>query len=201
MKELSIEQKAKAHDEAIKVIKDNLDALNEITETGAEVVNIQSIKNCFYRAFPELKESKDERIRKCIGDVVREHDWSHIFGVTKDDCLAWLEKQGSQILANSAKICKDEQKLTDNDIKEALRTEYEKGRADAIAEMQVAWSEEEEMMFEKILQQFTTANNNCKLNNASFTYDKEISFLKSLKDRVQSKPILRRTHTIFDQII
>lgn len=61
MKELSIEQKAKAYDEAIKVIKDNLDALNEITETGAEVVNIQSIKICFYRAFPKLKESEEEQ--------------------------------------------------------------------------------------------------------------------------------------------
>ena len=29
MKELSIEQKAKAYNEAIKVIKDNLEALNE----------------------------------------------------------------------------------------------------------------------------------------------------------------------------
>lgn len=63
MKELSIEEKAKTYDKAIKVIKGNLDALNEIAETGVEVVNIQSIQNCFYRAFPELKENKDERSR------------------------------------------------------------------------------------------------------------------------------------------
>ena len=56
MKELSIEQKAESYDKALKVIKDNLDALNEIAETGAETVNIQAIKNCFYRAFPVLKE-------------------------------------------------------------------------------------------------------------------------------------------------
>lgn len=49
------------------------------------------------------------------------------------------------------------------------------------------WNEEDERMFEQILQQFMTANNDCKLYNASFTYDKEISFLKSLKDRVQPK--------------
>lgn len=48
-----------------------------------------------------------------------------------------LEKQNKQILANSAKTCKDEQKPTDNDMKEALRTEYEKGRADAIAEIEM----------------------------------------------------------------
>ena len=58
----TIEEKAEAYDKAAKVIKDNLDALNEITETGAENVNIQAIKNCFYRAFPQLKESEDERI-------------------------------------------------------------------------------------------------------------------------------------------
>ena len=110
-----------------------------------------------------------------------------------------------------------EQEPTDEEMKEALQTEYEKGRADAIAEIQnpvdctdctnskgcincedgnmretlvqnPAWSEEEEMMFEKILQQFMTANNDCKLNNASFTYDKEISFLKFLKDRYSWKP-------------
>lgn len=40
---------------ALKIIKDNLDAIDEIAETGAKVVNIQSIKNCFYKAFPELK--------------------------------------------------------------------------------------------------------------------------------------------------
>ena len=58
MKELNIEQKAEAYDKAIEVIKANLDALNEIIETGADTINIQAIKNCFYKAFPELKENK-----------------------------------------------------------------------------------------------------------------------------------------------
>lgn len=56
----------------------------------------------------ELKESEeDEKIKKCISDVVREydreHNWSHIFGVTKDDCLAWLKKQGEQKPADNVK--------------------------------------------------------------------------------------------------
>lgn len=91
------EEKAQAYDEAIKVIKDNLDALNEITETGAEVVNIQSIKNCFYRAFPELKESEDEKIRKALINVFATHkDYEMFFGVSVADILAWLEKQGKK---------------------------------------------------------------------------------------------------------
>ena len=42
--------------------------------------------------------------------------------------------------------------------------------------------------YRRILQQFMTANNDCKLYNASFTYDKEISFLKSLRPQSHWKP-------------
>jgi len=92
----TIEEKAKAYDEAIKVIKDNLDALNEITETSAEVVNIQSIKNCFYRAFPELAESEDERIRKTLIDYFNTCHGDYYGELKRKDILAWLEKQGEQ---------------------------------------------------------------------------------------------------------
>ena len=103
----TIEQKAKAYDEATKVIKDNLDALNEITETGAEVVNIQSIKNCFYRAFPELKESEDERIRKglingfseCLMNLQYSNNAQKYWHNIKiEDIFSWLEKQREQKL-------------------------------------------------------------------------------------------------------
>lgn len=101
MKELSIEEKAKAYDKAIKVIKGNLDALNEITETGANIVNIQSIINCFYKEFPKLKESEDEesedeRIRKVlIGWINLEPSTSFndtFDGFSKEQILAWLQK-------------------------------------------------------------------------------------------------------------
>ena len=45
---------------------------------------------------PELAESEDERIRTCIVDVIKENDWTHIFGVKREDCLAYLEKQKEQ---------------------------------------------------------------------------------------------------------
>ena len=102
MKELSIEQKAKAYNEAIKVIKDNLEALNEIIETGAEVVNIQAIKNCFYRAFPELKEeSEDEMIIKWIIDDIRYNMNNEPLNNSEykkkaEKAITWLEKQGKQ---------------------------------------------------------------------------------------------------------
>ena len=95
------EEKAKAYDEAIKVIKSNLDALNEITETGANIVNIQSIRNCFYRAFPELRESEDERIRKELIEHIKANECADYVLFKKfspDDVIAWLEKQSEQNL-------------------------------------------------------------------------------------------------------
>lgn len=49
------------------------------------------------RYFPELKESRDERIRQFLIRFVRyykEDNDSDDF--SKEDCLAWLEKQGEQ---------------------------------------------------------------------------------------------------------
>ena len=45
--------------------------------------------------YPELKD-KDERIRKCIVAVVCAAIWNSEFSTSKDECLAWLEKQGEQ---------------------------------------------------------------------------------------------------------
>ena len=47
---------------------------------------------------PELKENEDERIRTCIVDVIKENDWTHIFGVKKEDCLAYLERQKDKVV-------------------------------------------------------------------------------------------------------
>ena len=94
------EEKARRYDEAIKVIKDNLDALNEITETGAEVVNIQSIKNCFYKAFPEIKKSEDERIRNWLIGYFHQYKddgmEKYANGLKVESILTWLEKQGDK---------------------------------------------------------------------------------------------------------
>lgn len=71
------------------------------------------------------------------------------------------------------------------DANEALRTEYEKGRADVIAEMQIAWSEEDNKWFESLIQTFEDGYlegfNQLKFYGV-------ISWLKSLKDRYTWKP-------------
>lgn len=60
------------------------------------------------------KDSEDERIRKAVKHLVNSSKELHFGidnydGVKWIDILSWLEKQSSQILANSAKTCKDEQ--------------------------------------------------------------------------------------------
>lgn len=82
MKELSIEEKAKAYDKALEKAK----TLKEIS-TNTEVVGYMD------ELFPELKESEDERVRRellaVINDLVLPDDQQSRF-------VAWLEKQGKQ---------------------------------------------------------------------------------------------------------
>ena len=86
MKELSIEEKAKAYDEALKVLH---------KYDGANIMFSQSLKE---EMFPELKESEDERVRNKLIDFFKgyspdEEWWGNI---TQEDILAWFEKQGEQ---------------------------------------------------------------------------------------------------------
>ena len=83
MKELSIEEKARAYDEALKV---------------AEKYHNGTLKDVMETIFPELKESEDERIRKAI---IEHFEGSHSSmypykGFIKEQILAWLERQGEQ---------------------------------------------------------------------------------------------------------
>ena len=87
MKEPSIEQKAKAHDEALKRAR-------EWSET----------KNGYYmpkelceEIFPELNESKDEKIRKEIIETFKNlGDGKIPVDINYADIFTWLENQGEQ---------------------------------------------------------------------------------------------------------
>ena len=77
-------EKAKAYDEAIERAK-------KLYGNGI----IEEI-------FPELKESKDKKIREAIlKGLIDCRDapdlgWSNFGGIHIDDCIAWLEKQGDK---------------------------------------------------------------------------------------------------------
>ena len=79
MNELTIEEKAKAYDEAI-------DRAKKIYGNGI-----------IERIFPELKEGDDERIKKnCIHflELQKQH---HAATFEIEECIAWLEKKGKQL--------------------------------------------------------------------------------------------------------
>ena len=90
MKELSVEEKAKAYDEALERARVSRLQLIDIGEEATEIEHI----------FPELVESDDERIRKAIKKALQVRcDGSRIISdepVTLEEATAWLEKQGEQ---------------------------------------------------------------------------------------------------------
>jgi len=86
MKKLTIEQKAKAYDEAIERAKNTI----EVNQTIPDIVE------CVESLFPELKESEDERIRKAIIHFISHTPTVPKGIIGKKTMLAWLEKQGEK---------------------------------------------------------------------------------------------------------
>lgn len=114
--------------------------------------------------FPEIKENEEERIRKTLIEYFNAYPKDYFGGLKKSYIVAWLEKQGDQ-----------------NKI-EALRAEYEKGRADTIGEMKSSWSEEDEKNLIEII--------NIVQNISSYDkqYDRYINWLKSIRPKPHWKP-------------
>ena len=103
---MTIEEKANAYDKAI----GKAAALYKASEpmSGCNVI-LETL-------FPELKESEDEKVRKLItlcleecvhSDVIRDYE--------KDECIAWLEKQGeacnSIIWHNTLEVPNEQEEL------------------------------------------------------------------------------------------
>lgn len=124
-----------------------------------------------------------------------------------------IKESGYEWDAEKKEVKKIEQKPTDEEMKTLLRTEYEKGRADAITEMQkpvdctdctnskgcincedgnmketlvqkTAWSEEDENILDAIT--YTVKNSGYK-HCIGVSNEMMITFIKSLKGRVQPK--------------
>lgn len=94
MKELSIEEKAKAYDEALEKAKDYHKQLldEDNPEWASKIENI----------FPKLKESREDEIIRVIKEVILNSVPYKINILTKDttitaeEAIAWLEKQSEQ---------------------------------------------------------------------------------------------------------
>ena len=88
MEELSIEEKAKAYDEAYKFAEN----IHKYSSNPAEIKRMEYL-------FPELKESEDEKIRKELIEMVK---LSCTNGDDVDKKIAWLKKQVKQEIADKA---------------------------------------------------------------------------------------------------
>lgn len=138
-------------------------------------INISNWCDCSYTAHPATKEQCDLLFQK-----MKEA------GFEWDSEKKELKKISQRMISAEAKEAMYD-KPTDNDMVEALRTEYEKGMADAIAEMEKpTWSVEDMSKVQRICKYLDEA----KKYYADITEVREcINWLKSLKDRVipQSK--------------
>lgn len=77
------------YEDALKRAKDLLDDMDK-GDYFASKADIENI-------FPELKESKDERIRKTLIEYIKGiKSWNYFLGISKGQMIAWLEKQGEQ---------------------------------------------------------------------------------------------------------
>ena len=100
MKELSIEEKAKAYDEAIEIAK----KIHKYSSNISEIKRMEQI-------FPELKESEDKQIRKALISILKsdfEKDTT-IYDISVGDIITWLEKQGEMDM-KSYKAAEDEKR-------------------------------------------------------------------------------------------
>jgi hypothetical protein len=86
---MTTEEKAKAYDEALERAK----GIHSFSSDIAEIKRMEQI-------FPELAESEDERIvnaiKKHLDMEKSERNLTGYFGVSYQEAVAWLEKQGEQ---------------------------------------------------------------------------------------------------------
>lgn len=202
MKELSIEEKAKAYDEA----KLRMSAAYNSNRCTIGFMN---------EIFPELKESEDEKIRKEIINYFEHHPNIIVKRERKSDYIAWLEKRGESDetkakmflinkgypidangtfptyeemyniikkgLEKQGELIKDDDEIVSNEdglIADTIRYKNEKQ-----GEKKPAWSEEDVAMLDSAIafvehSAFTTIGKG--KNNV-------IAWLKNLKDKAQPR--------------
>ena len=87
MAELTIEQKAERYDEAIVRAKSKIKNDKDHVLYEDDVIEI----------FPELAEDKEETIKDAAIEFVRQNkSFNYILGISKEEVIAWLEKQSAK---------------------------------------------------------------------------------------------------------
>jgi len=92
MKEVSIEEKARAYDEALERVKELLSRCRNNRDRITMVYRVNDIESIF----PELKKSEDEKIKEDLIQWISDFPDMIWRGHYREDVIAWLEKQGEQ---------------------------------------------------------------------------------------------------------
>lgn len=173
---MTTEEKARAYDEALERAR--------IWQNHLYDTNDRDYADELNYIFPDLKEPEDERIRKELIGFLRNIPNSNY---TCEEMALWLEKQG-------------EQKHTD--MVEALRTEYEKGRADTISEMKSSWSEEDVKKPNGgiVLEDFNDGNGFYKVNLA-YLNEEQVKEIEELVKRWDCQPKENEDESIISDLL
>jgi hypothetical protein len=197
MKELTIEEKSKAYDKALSVAQ----------ETYATQ---PMYRDWLEKMFPELKESKDERIMKELIKFFRmgaKYN-SSTNGIPDKDIIAWLEKQNKQKPAWSEDdegICRaiindiaNDKSMCTFDISKGICDEQinwlkslkERVACEANCTTAKEWSKEDEIWIDRACMLLDELNHLSTLTLAKIPSNVNdiISHLKSIKDRYTWKP-------------
>jgi hypothetical protein len=87
---IKMEDYKKKYEEVIKRAKEELKVCGSLDCDAAKQI---------LRLFPELKESEDEKIRKCLIAIITDFESLYLqenYLSSREDILAWLEKHGEQ---------------------------------------------------------------------------------------------------------
>lgn len=243
----TIEEKARAYDEAIRKLRGMMPNWERLSYNGKTF-----LQDLIY-IIPELAESEDEKIRKeiinyfkcqtrdepsrkdthnkwidwlerkegcegfqetgkCFADgeckAKREAEQKPAWSEEEECYICQLESmvkerwalaekaQDEDVIKNMSnlafflKTLNPNKKPADEDMKTLLRTEYEKGRADAIAEMQKDWSEEDEEKFRDVIRLIEQGA------PVQSMRDHYTNWLKSLKERYTWRPSKREKEAL-----
>lgn len=76
--------------------KKALEGIRELYNSDLDMIRVKRLRRRLKLIFPELKESKDERIRKEIISFLKDFEKDHYRSINFNSWIAWLEKQGEK---------------------------------------------------------------------------------------------------------
>ena len=180
MEELTIEQKAKAYDEAIEVAR-------KYWNSPRTCIDIDVLPELF----PEIKEIDDEEIRKGLIAIITDFDSLYLqenYSLSREEAIAWLEEQGEH--ANFRNKIQIGDKVTRNEdgvlvnlsqLKRVAKKDEKQGE-----QKPAEWSEDDENLLKLSLENLTELKD--RFGEEYGKVGDCIVLLESIKERCTWKP-------------